>query len=44
VENKIIIPLNGTESIEEILLYATSHTPPSDTVITLLHGLPVGKG
>lgn len=43
MENKIIIPLDGTESVEEILLYATSITPRADTVITLLHVLPVGQ-
>jgi nucleotide-binding universal stress UspA family protein len=43
VENKIIIPLDGTESVEEILLYATSITPRSVTLITLLHVLPVGQ-
>jgi len=43
VENKIIIPLDGTESVEEILLYATSLTPRGDTAITLLHVLPVGR-
>jgi nucleotide-binding universal stress UspA family protein len=42
VENKIIIPLDGSESVEEILLYATSITPRGDTVITLLHVLPIG--
>lgn len=43
MENKLIIPLDGTESVEEILLYATSITPRGDTVITLLHVLPVGQ-
>jgi len=43
VENKIIIPLDGTESVEEVLLYATSLTPRGDTAITLLHVLPVGR-
>ena len=43
MENKIIIPLDGTESVEEILLYATSITPRGDTEITLLHVLPVGR-
>jgi nucleotide-binding universal stress UspA family protein len=43
VENKIITPLDGTESVEEILLYATSITPRVDTVITWLHVFPVGN-
>jgi nucleotide-binding universal stress UspA family protein len=43
VENKIIIPLDGTESVEEILLYATSITPRGATMITLLHVLPIGR-
>ena len=43
MENKIIIPLDGTESVEEILLYSTSIMPRGDTGITLLHVLPVGQ-
>jgi nucleotide-binding universal stress UspA family protein len=43
VENKLIIPLDGTESVEEILLYATSITPRDTTAITLLNVLPVGR-
>jgi nucleotide-binding universal stress UspA family protein len=43
MENKIIIPLDGTESVEELLLYATSVAPRDDTEITLLHVLPVGQ-
>jgi hypothetical protein len=44
VENKIIIPLDGNKSFEEILLYATLITPRGDTGIAMLHRLPVGKG
>jgi nucleotide-binding universal stress UspA family protein len=36
MENRILIPLDGTESAEEILRYATSITPKPDTKITLL--------
>jgi hypothetical protein len=36
VENKIIIPLDGTESVEEVPLYATSLTPCGDTALTRL--------
>jgi nucleotide-binding universal stress UspA family protein len=42
MENKIIIPLDGTESVDATLLYATSLTPRGDTDITLLHVVPVG--
>jgi len=44
----MLIPVDGSESVEEILLYVTSITPRTDTEITLLHVLPpsreVGKG
>ena len=36
MENRILIPLDGTESAEEILCYVTSITPKPDTSITLL--------
>jgi nucleotide-binding universal stress UspA family protein len=36
MENRILIPLDGTESAEEILRYATSITPKPNTRITLL--------
>jgi nucleotide-binding universal stress UspA family protein len=36
MENRILIPLDGTESVEEILRYVTSITPKADTEITLL--------
>ena len=48
MQNKILIPVDGSESVKEILLYVTSITPRSDTYITLLHVLPpsreVGSG
>lgn len=37
MDNKILIPLDGTESVEEILLYVKSITPREDTEITLLN-------
>jgi len=43
MKNTILIPLDGTESVEEILVYATSITPRSDTDILLLHILPTGQ-
>ncbi|MGD2055711.1 MAG: universal stress protein [Gammaproteobacteria bacterium] len=43
MKNTILIPLDGTESVEEILVYATSITPRSDTEILLLHVLPSGQ-
>ena len=36
MENRILVPLDGTESAEEILCYVRSITPKSDTSITLL--------
>ena len=39
MENRILIPLDGTESAEEILRYATSITQKPDTRITLLNVL-----
>ena len=46
MENRILIPLDGTESAEEILRYATSITPKPNTRITLLSVLsaPGGSG
>ncbi|MGB5305801.1 MAG: universal stress protein [Gammaproteobacteria bacterium] len=41
MENRIVIPLDGTESVSEILLYAKSITPRADTEIALLHVLPL---
>jgi nucleotide-binding universal stress UspA family protein len=40
MENRILIPLDGTESIEEVLLYARSITPREDTEIKLLNVIP----
>jgi nucleotide-binding universal stress UspA family protein len=43
-----LLPVDGSESVEETLLYVTAITPRSDTHITLLHVLPpsreVGSG
>jgi nucleotide-binding universal stress UspA family protein len=36
MENRILVPLDGTESAEEILRYVRSITPKADTAITLL--------
>jgi len=44
MENKILIPLDGTESVEEILLYVKSITPRDDTEITLLNVIPGRDG
>jgi len=41
--NKLLIPVDGSESVEEIILYVTSITPRSDTHITLLHVLPQSR-
>lgn len=41
MDNRILIPLDGTESAGEILLYVKSITPRSDTEIALLHVLPM---
>ena len=43
MQNRILIPVDGSESVEEILLYVTSITPRSDTHITLLHVLPPSR-
>ena len=40
MENKILVPLDGTESQEEILRYVKSITPRSKTQITLLQVKP----
>ena len=36
MDNRIVVPLDGTESVEEILLYVTSITPSDATEIALL--------
>jgi len=43
MQNRILIPVDGSESVKEILLYVTSITPRSDTHITLLHVLPPSR-
>jgi len=43
IQNRTLIPVDGNESVEEILLYLTSITPRSDTRITLLHVLPPSR-
>jgi nucleotide-binding universal stress UspA family protein len=43
MQNRILIPVDGSESVEEVLLYVTSITPRSDTLITLLHVLPPSR-
>lgn len=43
MQNRILIPVDGTESVQEILLYVTSITPRTDTTITLLHVLPPAR-
>ena len=40
IQNRILIPVGGSESARENILYLTSITPRSDTRITLLHDLP----
>ncbi len=36
MQNKILLPLDGSESVEEVLLYVTAITPCEVTTITLL--------
>lgn len=43
MQNRVLIPVDGSESVEELLLYVTSITPRSDTRITLLHVLPMSR-
>jgi len=40
MENRILVPLDGTESIGEILLYVKSITPRAETEIVLLNVIP----
>jgi nucleotide-binding universal stress UspA family protein len=40
MENKILVPLDGTESVREILLYVKSITPRDATQIVLLNVIP----
>jgi nucleotide-binding universal stress UspA family protein len=45
MDNRILIPLDGTESTDEVLLYVKSITPREETEITLLNVIPgVGEG
>jgi nucleotide-binding universal stress UspA family protein len=44
MENRILIPLDGTESIEEVLLYAKTITPRENTEIKLLNVIPDVNG
>jgi len=43
MQNRILIPVDGSESVEEILLYVKSITPRPDTHIALLHVLPPSR-
>ncbi|MDX2456352.1 MAG: universal stress protein [Gammaproteobacteria bacterium] len=40
MENRILVPLDGTESVTEILLYVKSITPRDETNIVLLNVIP----
>ena len=40
MENRILVPLDGTESVREILLYVKSITPRAETDIVLLNVIP----
>jgi nucleotide-binding universal stress UspA family protein len=40
MDNKILVPLDGSESVEEVLLYVTAITPREATTITLLNVIP----
>ena len=44
MENKILVPLDGTESVREILLYVKSITPRDATQIVLLNVIPQAGG
>jgi len=43
MNNRILVPLDGSESVDEVLLYVTTLTPSDATEITLLTVVP-GKG
>jgi nucleotide-binding universal stress UspA family protein len=43
MENTILLPLDGTESVQEVLLYVTAITPREATAITLLNVIPDGE-
>jgi len=40
MNNRILVPLDGTESVREILLYVKSITPRAETEIVLLNVIP----
>jgi nucleotide-binding universal stress UspA family protein len=40
MENKLLLPLDGSESVQEVHLYVTSITPREATTITLLNVIP----
>jgi len=44
MENRILVPLDGTESVREILLYVKSITPRDATQIVLLNVIPQTGG
>ena len=44
MENRILVPLDGTESVREILLYIKSITPRDATQIVLLNVIPQAGG
>jgi nucleotide-binding universal stress UspA family protein len=44
MENRILVPLDGTESVREMVLYVTSITPRTDTDIVLLNVIPRAGG
>jgi len=44
MENRILVPLDGTESVREILLYVKSITPRDATQIVLLNVIPQAGG
>jgi len=43
MQNRMLIPLDGSESVKEILLYVTSISPRAETEITLLYVLPPSR-
>lgn len=43
IENRILIPVEGSESAREIVLYVSSITPRFDSRITLLYDLPPSR-
>jgi len=43
MQNRLLIPLDGSEDAAEVLLYVMSITPRTDTDITLLHVVPAAR-